>query len=71
MKPLILLSCSCIIDNNDISSCELEKKDGRVNRKIGDIVGVSRTTIWQWKQVRDNASEQQLKALSEGKNRTL
>ena len=43
------------------------KKDGGVNRKIGDIVGVSRTTIWQWKQVKDNSSEQQLKALSEGK----
>ncbi|MGA7899551.1 MAG: hypothetical protein WCA39_11895 [Nitrososphaeraceae archaeon] len=56
-----------IIDNNDISSDELEKKDGRVNRKIGDIVGVSRTTIWQWKQVKDNSSEHRLKALSEGK----
>ena len=57
-----------IIDNNDgISSSELEKKDGRVNRKIGDIVGVSRTTIWQWKQVKDNFSEQRLKALSEGR----
>ena len=44
-----------IIDNNDIISNDLEKKDGRVNRKIGDIVGVSRTTIWQWKQVKDNS----------------
>ena len=50
-----------------LAHTELEKKDGRVNRKIGDIVGVSRTTIWQWKQVRDNTNEQQLKALSEGK----
>ena len=56
-----------IIDNNDVSSNDLEKKDGRVNRKIGDIVGVSRTTIWQWKQVKDNYSEQDLKALSEGR----
>ena len=58
-----------IIDNNnDISSNKLlEKKDGRVNRKIGDIIGVSRTTIWQWKQVKDNSNEQQLKAISEGK----
>ena len=56
-----------IIDNNDISSDELEKKDGRVNRKIGDIVEVSRTTIWQWKQVKDNSREHRLKALSEGK----
>ena len=48
-----------IIDNNDdISPSELEKKDGRVNHKIGDVVGVSRTTIWQWKQVKDNFSEQ-------------
>ena len=56
-----------IIDNNDVSSNDLEKKDGRVNRKIGDIVGVSRTTIWQWKQVKDNYSEQDLKALGEGR----
>ena len=56
-----------IDDNNDIISNDLEKKDGRINRKIGDIVGVSCTTIWQWKQVKDNSSEQQLKALSEGK----
>jgi ParB/Sulfiredoxin domain len=44
-----------------------DKKDGRVNTKLGEIVGVTSTTIWQWKQVLDNASKEQLKALDEGK----
>jgi 16S rRNA G966 N2-methylase RsmD len=58
-----------VIDNNNGSNDDRrnDKKDGRVNTKLGEIVGVTSTTIWQWKQVLDNASEEQLKALEEGK----
>jgi 16S rRNA G966 N2-methylase RsmD len=52
------------IDNN---SSKNNNKDGRVNTKLGEIVGVTSTTIWQWKQVLDNANKVQLKALEEGK----
>ena len=37
--------------------------DGRVNTKLGEIVGVTSTTIWQWRQVLDSASKEQLSAL--------
>jgi hypothetical protein len=43
------------------------KKDGRVNGKLGEIVGVTSTTIWQWKQILDHANNEQLKALEQGK----
>lgn len=56
-----------ITDNNQNIHEVNEKKDGRVNTKLGEIVGVTSTTIWQWKQVLDNASTEQLRALKEGK----
>jgi hypothetical protein len=58
-----------VIDNNTCNTDEggNDKKDGRVNTKLGEIVGVTSTTIWQWKQVLDNGSKEQLKALEEGK----
>ena len=54
-------------DNKDSNPDENGKKDGRVNSKLGKIVGVTSTTIWQWKQVLDNASNEQLKALEQSK----
>ena len=56
-----------ITGNNENIHEGNEKKDGRVNTKLGEIVGVTSTTIWQWKQVLDNASIEQLKALEQGK----
>jgi hypothetical protein len=44
-----------------------EHKSRRVNSNLGEIVGVTSTTIWQWKQVLDNASNEQLSALAEAK----
>ena len=56
-----------ITGNNENIHVGNEKKDGRVNSKLGEIVGVTSTTIWQWKQVLDNANNEQLEALKQGK----
>ena len=57
-----------LIENNGDKVGGSENRDGRVNSKLGEIVGVTSTTIWQWKQVLDNASIEQLKALEQGKS---
>jgi ParB-like nuclease family protein len=63
IKILTPIGLTGITGNNESIQQGNEKKDGRVNSKLGEIVGVTSTTIWQWKQVLDNANNEQLEAL--------
>ena len=44
-----------------------KKAEGRVNSVIGRLADISSTTVWQWKQVLDNATNEQSKALADGR----
>ena len=70
VKSLTPIASSCNIGSNNNLGDGIDdnkKTEGRVNSVIGRLADISSTTVWQWKQVLDNATNEQSKALADGR----